>query len=403
VTTYSAEINDDIAHAEGGHALIVFRGLQFIPQDLSLSVEAIDVALGLGALRPDGPVEARLTDKGLEIAVGPEIADRIAAGTAVCVALGNDIEAEALWPSLAPWMPPRRRQGRVNQPPARVVVAAKAPTQQGSRSTTLVDSKPIEVKRTAESAAPLGATGPVDGKGLPTAVGLADIGKPVAAPGPVEAPKNAPPIAADAKAQPQPQPQPQPQTQTAKIGLPPAPEKKRGVAAGIAALLTGAAFAAGAGLMFAVSGGTVKPAPGPDIKLSSPYATLSALPKISPRGRAVNLDEQQQFLARGLALRTSDGEESEFWLKWAARSALGQTTTSAALSALGVTILRGHETPGNVATARLVWAMAALSGDCAAIRNLTTTHMGAEGKAIDEPEAAEWRDQAGRAGCPADK
>ena len=117
----------------------------------------------------------------------------------------------------------------------------------------------------------------------------------------------------------------------------------------------------------------------------------------------MNLEEQRQFLARGLALRASDSEESEFWLKWAARSALGQITTAAALSALGVTIVRGHETPGNVATARLVWAMAALSGDCAAIRNLTTTHVGAEGKAIDAPEAEEWRDQAGRAGCPADK
>ncbi len=81
MTTYSAEINDDIAHPEGGHALIVFRGLQFIPQDLALVVEAIDPALGLGALRPDGPVAAKLTEKGLEIAVGPEIADRIAAGS----------------------------------------------------------------------------------------------------------------------------------------------------------------------------------------------------------------------------------------------------------------------------------------------------------------------------------
>ena len=97
-----------------------------------MSVEAIDPALGLGALRPDGPVEAKLTDKGLEIAVGPEIADRIAAGTAVCVALGHDIEAEALWPSLSPWMPPRRRQGRVNQPPLRTVVAAKAPPQRAA-------------------------------------------------------------------------------------------------------------------------------------------------------------------------------------------------------------------------------------------------------------------------------
>jgi hypothetical protein len=395
VTTYSAEINDDIAHAEGGHALIVFRGLQFIPQDLSLSVEAIDPALGLGALRPDGPVEARLTDKGLEIAVGPEIADRIAAGTAVCVALGNDIEAEALWPSLSPWMPPRRRQGRVNQPPARVVVAAKAPTQQGSRSAVLIEPKPIEVKRPAESAPPPGGKSPADGRGLPIAAGLAEIGKPAEAPEPVEAPKTAPPIVADAKTPAQPQ--------TTKIELPPAAEKKRGVAAGIAALMTCAAFAAGAGLMFVMNSGIVKPTPGPDIKLSSPYPTLSALPKTSPRGKAVNLEEQQQFLARGLALRASDNEESEFWLKWAARSALGQSATSAALSALGVTIVRGHETPGNVATARLVWAMAALSGDCAAIRNLTTIHAGAEGKAIDASEAAEWRDQASRAGCPVDK
>ena len=142
MTTYSAEIRDDISHSEGGHALIVFGGLQVIPQDLSLCIEAIDPALGLGVLRPDAPVAAKLTDKGLEVAVGPEIAERIAAGTAVSIALCREADAEALWPSLRPWMPPRSRPGRVNQPPARTVVTKAAP-KLGGTAPVAVNPKPV--------------------------------------------------------------------------------------------------------------------------------------------------------------------------------------------------------------------------------------------------------------------
>ena len=130
---------------------------------------------------------------------------------------------------------------------------------------------------------------------------------------------------------------------------------------------------------------------------------LSSLPKTSPRGQPVNVDEQQQFLGRGLSMRAKDSEESEFWLKWAARSTLGQPSTSRVLSALGVIVVRGHETAGSVATGRLIWAMAALAGDCGALRNLATSHVGADGKPIDEAAAAQWQVRARQAGCPANK
>jgi hypothetical protein len=190
-----------------------------------------------------------------------------------------------------------------------------------------------------------------------------------------------------------------------------APVRKRGVAVPIAALLACIAFAAGAGLTVAlhgspfraVDGGGAPEPSGGDVKLSSPYEMLSSLPKISPRGQPVNVDEQQQFLGRGLSMRAKDPEESEFWLKWAARSTLGQAPTSQVLSALGVIVVRGHETAGSVAAGRLIWAMAALSGDCNALRNLATSHVGPDGKAIDEAAAAEWRDRARQAGCPANK
>ena len=217
-------------------------------------------------------------------------------------------------------------------------------------------------------------------------------GVPIDVTGPPE-PQNAapPPISTDVKEQAKP----------AKIEVPLKPVQRKGVAAWIAALSACVAFTAGAGLMTALNGGRGAPSPlPPDFKPSSPYDTLSALPKTSPRGQAVNLEDQQQFLARGLALRSSDNEESEFWLKWAARSALAQVSTSAALSALGVVIVRGHETPSNVATARVLWAMAALSGDCDAIRNLATSHAGADGVALDAEDAATWRDPARHGNCP---
>jgi hypothetical protein len=386
VTTYSAEINDDIAHPEGGHALIVFRGLQFIPQDLALVVEAIDPALGLGALRPDGPVAAKLTEKGLEIAVGPEIADRIAAGTAVSVALGNEVDAEALWPSLAPWMPPRRRQGRVNQPPQRVVVTAKPPAQTNDGPAPVAAAKPSEIVD-APKVVDLTET-------KKDAVNGADLKKPddvVATPTPVV-------IAADE--------QPAP----TQITPPPVAKKPR-IPTAIVALMAGAGFVAGAALMFFLhdalvgSANSVNPEPfaavGP--KLSAPYEMLGGLPMTSPRGLAVNLDERQLFLTRGLALRTKDGAESDFWIKWAARSALMQPATSGALTALGVLVARGHETSASLTTARFIWALAALSGDCGALRNLAMPHVGVDAKAIDASDAAQWQDAARRAGCPSNK
>ena len=378
MTTYSAEIRDDISHSEGGHALIVFGGLQVIPQDLSLCIEAIDPALGLGVLRPDAPVAAKLTDKGVEIAVGPEIADRIEAGTAVSITLCREANAEALWPSLMPWMAPRRRPGRVNQPPARTVVTKAAP-KLGGTAPVAVNPKPVATRGGID------ATPPVEVKRPPDGV-------PIDVTGPPE-PQNAapPPISTDVKEQAKP----------AKIEVPLKPVQRKGVAAWIAALSVCVAFTAGAGLMTALNGGRGAPSPlPPDFKPASPYDALSALPKTSPRGQAVNLEDQQQFLARGLALRSSDNEESEFWLKWAARSALAQVSTSAALSALGVVIVRGHETPSNVATARVLWAMAALSGDCDAIRNLATSHAGADGVALDAEDAATWRDPARHGNCP---
>jgi hypothetical protein len=417
VTIYSAAIEEDLSHPEGGHALIVFRGLKTIPEDLSLSVEAIDGALGLGVLRPDGPVEAKLTDKGLQIAVGPEIADRIASGVAVSVTLGHDIEAEALWPSMSPWMAPTRQRGRVTQLKPRTVVTKSAPAPREKADPVqfkppearLAEPTPVETKPPEFTPADVKAAEIKPAEVQPAEIEGKEQSKEPDAAGPAIEAKSADEPSVLVKPS-------QVAPETAAQSTPPkkdvaTPVQKRGVAVRMAVLMACVAFAAGAGLTVALYGppfrqiadGGPNDVSGSDIKLASPYEMLSSLPKTSPRGQPVNVNEQQQFLGRGLSMQAKDAEESDFWLKWAARSTLGQPSTSQALSALGVVVMRGHETAGSVAAGRLIWAMAALSGDCNAMRNLATAHAGPDGKPIDEAAAAEWQARARQAGCPANK
>ncbi len=104
----SVDIFPDQSSPLGGYAVIRFNGLWLLPPNATFTIEPVDDKLDV--TRESGwpvgkrrPLETRVTSKGIEIVVGPEIVDAplLLPGTPVAISVPDaSVRVEVRWPNL---------------------------------------------------------------------------------------------------------------------------------------------------------------------------------------------------------------------------------------------------------------------------------------------------------------
>jgi hypothetical protein len=117
VSAVTVEVVQDARFPHGGHAVIRLHGLWLLPPQAKFRIDPVDDALPESAADwPSGersPKETRVTSRGVEILVGPDIVDAAALqpGTPVTVSIPSaSISADLRWPNLPVSSAPRRGQ-----------------------------------------------------------------------------------------------------------------------------------------------------------------------------------------------------------------------------------------------------------------------------------------------------
>jgi hypothetical protein len=113
---------EDHERPEGGHAVVLFEGLDALPEDVTFEIRPADEFAGneLPEGWPSGrhaPVAVRSSGEGVELVIGPEVADseRLWPGLAVAIEIAEaDVRGEFIWPDIAPLRRPRRRTLSIN-------------------------------------------------------------------------------------------------------------------------------------------------------------------------------------------------------------------------------------------------------------------------------------------------
>lgn len=154
----SIEAFEDPSHPDGGHAVVLLRGLEQAPQPATFQLKIIDaIAVNPavdGARLSNGdlePARVRATPDGVELLIGPEVTacPMLMPGTAVeIVVAGANARGGFLWPSITPEKPRARRnvlsrKGRAD--PAHATEAAAngaAPTAAGEDATGRMSWRP---------------------------------------------------------------------------------------------------------------------------------------------------------------------------------------------------------------------------------------------------------------------
>ncbi len=124
--TLTVQAYEDQSRPEGGHAVIVVHGLDLDGSEspeLSFRLRPID-ASGDGSRAADwvdsgrGDVNTRRTGQGVELLIGPDIADneQLLPGTVIEIEFPEaGARGEFLWPNIAPVLRPKRRNIVVNR------------------------------------------------------------------------------------------------------------------------------------------------------------------------------------------------------------------------------------------------------------------------------------------------
>jgi hypothetical protein len=117
VSAVTVEVVQDARFPHGGHAVIRLHGLWLLPPQAKFRIDPVDDALPeVAADWPSGeraPKETRVTSRGVEILVGPDIVDAagLQPGTPVTVSIPSaSISADLRWPNLPVSSSPRRGQ-----------------------------------------------------------------------------------------------------------------------------------------------------------------------------------------------------------------------------------------------------------------------------------------------------
>lgn len=117
MSAVTIEVVQDARFPHGGHAVIRLHGLWLLPPQAKFRIDPVDDTLPEGSTDwPTGeraPKETRVTSRGVEILVGPDIVDAgaLQPGTPVTVSIPSaSISADLRWPNLPVSSAPRRGQ-----------------------------------------------------------------------------------------------------------------------------------------------------------------------------------------------------------------------------------------------------------------------------------------------------
>lgn len=115
----AVEVHEDTAHPEGGYAVLVLHGITSLPDGATFRLKPVEARgsadIATGEAWPRGeqrPLAVRQTDSGIELLIGPEIAESPALlpGTLGVIEIQSaGLRGEFLWPSIRPTARPRRR------------------------------------------------------------------------------------------------------------------------------------------------------------------------------------------------------------------------------------------------------------------------------------------------------
>jgi hypothetical protein len=154
VSAVTVEVVQDARFPHGGHAVIRLHGLWLLPPQAKFRIDPVDDALPeVAADWPSGertPKETRVTSRGVEILVGPDIVDAagLQPGTPITVSIPSAaISADLRWPNLPVSSAPRRGQVIMSAAELRAEIAS-ADRQRREREQAVIDA---ETERQARS------------------------------------------------------------------------------------------------------------------------------------------------------------------------------------------------------------------------------------------------------------
>jgi hypothetical protein len=409
---HTVEAFEDPSRPGGGHAIILVRGPAEVPDGLTFRLRPADgsTALDRPGTWPDGerrPLALRLTPKGTEIVVGPEIVEspELLPGTLAILDIPKcGVRGEFLWPSIQPVPRPKRRH--VLMRPPRGSIAAEAAAERDGKQVAFSEATDASSHVTPEPA-PAGAdseAGEAWAAHAATEVAVARDGADngsAAAPGVMANAAGAAGLGGKRRSGPPPLP----------LG------SRRSARAGTArAAMLVAAFAAGALAM------SLSPwrAPATGVR-TPPHAAAEARPApfvdallglvaagtLSPRGLDTARLEAPQLLERADMLingppETRDGEEARFLIRRALAATLTSERLLWALTQLGS--IDAEPGPGrrpDYERAAAVWQLAAVLGDPIAMCFLAALSEHGLGTPRNARTALDWYLRAkASGGCP---
>jgi hypothetical protein len=147
VSAVTVEVVQDARFPHGGHAVIRLHGLWLLPPQAKFRIDPVDDAVPeVAADWPSGertPKETRVTSRGVEILVGPDIVDAagLQPGTPITVSIPSaSISADLRWPNLPVSSTPRRGQVIMSAAELRAEIAT-AERQRREREQAAVDAE----------------------------------------------------------------------------------------------------------------------------------------------------------------------------------------------------------------------------------------------------------------------
>ncbi len=110
MSSITLEIREDVSHREGGHAIILIKGLKTKPDNGAFAIEPADASLAARDMKgwPVGirrPLKTTMSNSGFEIVVGPDVVECpvLLPGTPVVIKIpAAGVCEEALWPDITP-------------------------------------------------------------------------------------------------------------------------------------------------------------------------------------------------------------------------------------------------------------------------------------------------------------
>ena len=387
------EAFDDTSRPQGGHAVVVVRGVTRLPDKLTIQLRPLEAgqAGGPDDRWPTGdrvPLEASLTADGIKLVLGPDIADSksLLPGMALEMTIpALSVRGELLWPVVTPLARPKRRSIMTGRP------AFEPIARQGDVAEVVerpAESMPTPVQTPAAQVPPLEPVQPETAKPAAAAAVLEQVAR--AAPpsktvasddddrlfefGPIEQPRphyddeqdeegklpppavasTAPAVAADTRGR-------------QKIWL------------GYLGAFVGGLVTAQLAFVALSAGNTQAPretqsASARLIELTRSERTMFdtlAAGRISPRGVAADgvtaVAALQKAQAQIDAGADRDPEELAFWLKSYLASTIGQEHVRRVLSQLGSTYAAPKSGAADHVTARKIWEIASAYGDSVAM------------------------------------